>query len=412
MRTLKRLILFVAIVALPNIASLAFHTYPQEHQLRDNYLRPTYLDPWPGSGIYLGVLGPYVFVARDPAQAIREQQSYFGIGHQPYPTSEFAQPSYFPKDVPSFRPAEVVAFTQAPPPAPDKPMPKTEPVSVPQPKDVKTSGKTWSNVVQTKAKAPCKTEQKTTTKFRKILPKDFNKGRIILQRSLAAPSRAVFQLPVKEIIKLQDDDLFRQLFDDQLPEEVRYGNGWMNVHMEFYDGENFFAILAMLDTGYLEKLSLHGEWVTDEFLFRLSSFNEKIFFKYIDISYCPAVTDEGLKSISGDLSNVSFLSFSFCPQVSDQILQELKIPKIKYLEFENCNISDVGLIKLTPYLAKLSTLKINGCRRITDKSFATLGPVLKKNLNNLHIKGCQVSEAGLKDIEWEKLREFEPPFEQ
>src|SRR5580704_16005531 len=176
-------------------------------------------------------------------------------------------------------------------------------------------------------------------------------------KSLDAPSIAVYKIYLKELFKLRENNLFKK-FEKRFPPSKPTSDGKPYLfRFEFSNEHEFYHALSLFGKKGLQKLTLHGPWVTDHVLFVLEHYLEKANLTYLDLSYCPNITDKGLALIAKYLGDLQYLNFNFSSNITDETLNKLDIPHTKYLELENCTqITDQGFKKIASQIKALRTL--------------------------------------------------------
>lgn len=174
----------------------------------------------------------------------------------------------------------------------------------------------------------------------------------------------------------------------------------------------------------LEELTLQDcHRVTDDSLRSISKGLPKL--KSINLSFCPSVTDTGLKSFAGMTSletmvlrscdnitdiglayltehglNVRHMDVSFCPNVTDVGLRNIALgmTKLTQLNLSNCPITDRGVLKLIENVKGLRQLLLGQCKDLSDKSIKAVIEHLN-DLESIDLYGCaKVSSSLIEEL--------------
>ncbi len=163
----------------------------------------------------------------------------------------------------------------------------------------------------------------------------------------------------------------------------------------------------------LQTLCLHGDQITDSTLQDLSSCPQ---LTELDLTSCPKISDIGLKAIAkcplkrlelsecyqlsskgiGHLANsisLTYLNLEFCSDIDDSLKMLSSLP-LTTLHLGYTLISDQGMQDLAK-CSSLTSLRLNGCRKITDEGINAISHL---NLRKLGLTQCKISDLSLRHL--------------
>ena len=136
----------------------------------------------------------------------------------------------------------------------------------------------------------------------------------------------------------------------------------------------------------------------------LKKFAECRNLKWINLSNCWDITDQGLIYLSQGCSSLSNINLTHCHRITDQGLLYLSqgCPSLSNINLWNCkDITDQGLLSLSQGCPSLSSIKLNGCENITDQGLKYLSQGCS-SLSNINLTCCDnITDQGLQFLKQE-----------
>lgn len=147
------------------------------------------------------------------------------------------------------------------------------------------------------------------------------------------------------------------------------------IHLRFLDMTDCYA----LDDEGLRTVSLHCSHL-----------------RFLYLRRCVRIGDNGLQFIAHYCSGIRELSISDCRKITDFGLCELaKLDDLRYLSVAKCDkVSDVGIIHITKHCRKLRYLNMRGCEAVSDDAMDVLARNCSR-IRSLDIGKCDVTDEGL-----------------
>ena len=152
----------------------------------------------------------------------------------------------------------------------------------------------------------------------------------------------------------------------------------------------------------LKRLDLRSCWhVSDQGICHIAGLNPEtaqgnLALEYLSLQDCQRLSDEALRHVSVGLTKLKSINLSFCVAITDSGLKHLaKMPSLKELNLRSCdNISDVGMAYLAEGGSRISSLDVSFCEKIGDQALVHISQGLF-NIKSLSLSACQVSDEGV-----------------
>ncbi|KAK6915629.1 Leucine-rich repeat [Dillenia turbinata] len=116
----------------------------------------------------------------------------------------------------------------------------------------------------------------------------------------------------------------------------------------------------------------------------------------LDLYRCEGIRDEGLAALSGGCRKLKILNLSYCRAITDEGIQHLSnFEDLSVLEMRSLiNITCSGMTIVAAGCKKLLDLDLKFCRNIDDSGFWALA-YYSRNLQQINISHCGISDVGL-----------------
>uniref|UniRef100_A0A671NCU8 F-box and leucine-rich repeat protein 7 n=1 Tax=Sinocyclocheilus anshuiensis TaxID=1608454 RepID=A0A671NCU8_9TELE len=142
--------------------------------------------------------------------------------------------------------------------------------------------------------------------------------------------------------------------------------------------------------------------LTRDVSFKLSPLHgQQISIRYLDMTDCFALEDEGLHTIAAHCTQLTHLYLRRCVRLTDEGLRFLVIycPSVRELSVSDCRfISDFGLREIAKLEGRLRYLSIAHCGRITDVGVRYIAKYCKR-LRYLNARGCEgLTDHGIEHL--------------
>ncbi|CAB1325743.1 unnamed protein product, partial [Coregonus sp. 'balchen'] len=139
--------------------------------------------------------------------------------------------------------------------------------------------------------------------------------------------------------------------------------------------------------------------LTREVSLKLSPMHgQQISIRYLDMTDCFALEDEGLHTIAANCTQLTHLYLRRCVRLTDEGLRYLVIycPAVRELSVSDCHyVSDVGLREIAKLEGRLRYLSVAHCGRITDVGVRYVAKYCSR-LRYLNARGCEgLTDHGL-----------------
>ncbi|XP_046570267.1 F-box/LRR-repeat protein 7-like isoform X1 [Haliotis rubra] len=156
---------------------------------------------------------------------------------------------------------------------------------------------------------------------------------------------------------------------------------------------------------------------------QMARHQHQIYLRYLDMTDCYALEDQGLGIITSHCTHLQFLYLRRCVHISDEGIQHIarncpylrefsvsdcrrvtdlgmrELSKLgenlRYLSVAKCDrVSDVGVCYIAKHCLKLRYLNVRGCEAVSDDAVAFLAANCPR-LRSLDIGKCDISDDGL-----------------
>ncbi|XP_036375172.1 F-box/LRR-repeat protein 7 [Megalops cyprinoides] len=128
---------------------------------------------------------------------------------------------------------------------------------------------------------------------------------------------------------------------------------------------------------------------------------QQISIRYLDMTDCFALEDEGLHTIAAHCTQLTHLYLRRCVRLTDEGLRYLVIycPSVRELSVSDCRfISDFGLREIAKLEGRLRYLSVAHCGRITDVGVRYVAKYCSR-LRYLNARGCEgLTDHGLEHL--------------
>ncbi|KAJ8418701.1 hypothetical protein AAFF_G00002000 [Aldrovandia affinis] len=128
---------------------------------------------------------------------------------------------------------------------------------------------------------------------------------------------------------------------------------------------------------------------------------QQISIRYLDMTDCFALEDEGLHTIAAHCTQLTHLYLRRCVRLTDEALRYLVIycPAVRELSVSDCRfVSDFGLREIAKLEGRLRYLSVAHCGRITDVGLRYVAKYCSR-LRYLNARGCEgLTDHGLEHL--------------
>ncbi|KAJ8406893.1 hypothetical protein AAFF_G00291690 [Aldrovandia affinis] len=128
---------------------------------------------------------------------------------------------------------------------------------------------------------------------------------------------------------------------------------------------------------------------------------QQISIRYLDMTDCFALEDEGLHTIAAHCTQLTHLYLRRCVRLTDEGLRYLVIycPSVRELSVSDCHfVSDFGLREIAKLEGRLRYLSVAHCGRITDVGVRYVAKYCSR-LRYLNARGCEgLTDQGLEHL--------------
>ncbi|KAL7874144.1 hypothetical protein SRHO_G00051140 [Serrasalmus rhombeus] len=125
---------------------------------------------------------------------------------------------------------------------------------------------------------------------------------------------------------------------------------------------------------------------------------QQIGLRYLDMSDCVSLEDEGLRAIASHCPRLTHLYLRRCSRLTDEALRQLALhcPALRELSLSDCRLmGDFGLREVARLEGRLRYLSVAHCTRITDVGLRYVARYCPR-LRYLNARGCEgLTDQGL-----------------
>lgn len=156
-------------------------------------------------------------------------------------------------------------------------------------------------------------------------------------------------------------------------------------------------MLLIMNYPHLKKLAVGSN--TQLSFLSWSELNKLKNLTALDISRCNQIADDDISLIVKSLPNLTELNFEDCRKLSERAFFEIAhaLGSVTSLNMARCNVTDAALLELTAKHPQIRMLDISRCRNFSEKGLIQSLKQLR-NLKELSIKNCDLSDVGLDKI--------------
>ncbi|KAJ3029498.1 UNVERIFIED_CONTAM: hypothetical protein HDU68_011989 [Siphonaria sp. JEL0065] len=143
----------------------------------------------------------------------------------------------------------------------------------------------------------------------------------------------------------------------------------------------------------LEALTVHSKTITCTSLSHMSSTLKEL--NLLDISSCENVE---MKILIPQLVSATYRAKQRIQSALDNhLLQHPSLYNLSYLDFARTRVSDAEVKQVVTAFPKLHTLKLDGCRKVTNASLKHLS-MYGSSLKHLSLEDCRITDFGVSII--------------
>lgn len=130
---------------------------------------------------------------------------------------------------------------------------------------------------------------------------------------------------------------------------------------------------------------------------RTSNFEERL--EHLRINDCTDLKDEAIISLIRMCRNLTTVDLSGCTKLSDASIIALvkNCPKLISIQLQGCNISDTSVEAIALLCARLKSINISHCERVTDLSIALLSRCCLE-LSSIDIIGTRLGGRAIQEL--------------